>query len=778
MKIDDIKQYKNPLIITPRSNFKGYLAMRRTNPHLAFSLKSFEDVIDDFFYQADDRVLREILKKGEDYNLALAYVKAIKSPNLKETTKAKFDKLKTWQEEFLKEHLLDIKDNLLEEYSRPIVVTGYFDATPIKDFLKKHGVSNEPHVYLEQPVGDDFKPTIYVFDEPGDECRYILNEIARKASEDKDYLKKCFIYGADENYYPSLKFLAKDFGNLPIAVPSPISLFGSGTYKRFRALFLTEENPFDVLIKEGYSAEEISKIQSLYLRFKGIFENKDKELSLLDQAVKNISKPVIHYETELELLSSPNEYNGKEGYFLNFNLSSFPKGLSTELFLEDEDLIVLGYMDNIWKAREQKERERLFIKNNHLFISFSNSVGGKKTEPSTYFGTSKKDLKQASMDDTNLSQSHDNYFHRAALDDKHNYGPANDDYIRFKGDRFPENTDYLPVYRSFNAGYQNQPVKFSYSSLDKYYACPFQYYCSYILSLSTYEDTMHTYYGTLAHEIFEGVEGTEDFETLKARAIKNNESQKPPLTKLEEALIENEFQHLKISFDKYRTAFQAIANSHFDHERDFGYEFDEKLSLGGRIDLVITYGRYYSILDFKTGDAAFSYKNLEKGRSLQLPLYYFLSEKDERFENLTFQGAYIASIKAVKGLLDVDETIALQKDSSMLFGPFLNDLLAFDQLTNKLDIVKNSRTSKKGFYANSNARNSDFLKNIALKAEGFVRDASKKRNAGDFPIKPDKETCKYCPYSGICYKTEQITSDPNIVDIDEINAEEEDDGMD
>ena len=63
--------------------------------------------------------------------------------------------------------------------------------------------------------------------------------------------------------------------------------------------------------------------------------------------------------------------------------------------------------------------------------------------------------------------------------------------------------------------YMDNKLLLSYSSLDKYYRCPFSYYLDKVLKINVYEETFYQVIGTLFHAILQKYfDGKDSFEEL------------------------------------------------------------------------------------------------------------------------------------------------------------------------------------------------------------------------------------------------------------------------
>lgn len=201
-----------------------------------------------------------------------------------------------------------------------------------------------------------------------------------------------------------------------------------------------------------------------------------------------------------------------------------------------------------------------------------------------------------------------------------------------------------------------------------------------------------------------------------------------------------------IELDKASEFHPQIFEAGFHEDKKFG---DVEIDLNGRIDRIDLSGdgKYFLIIDYKTGKASISLKKIYHGLNLQLLIYLGaaknLSEVGEREAGAmlycllripskhgrTEQDASLESAKELKmpGLIRVDEEIKNAVDST---GDFVN--------LDKKNLVDRA----------------DFQTIIAY-AEKILNTTAEKILNGCIEIKPakfskDDDVCKYCLYSALC----------------------------
>ncbi|MBD3879130.1 MAG: PD-(D/E)XK nuclease family protein [Quinella sp. 1Q5] len=201
-----------------------------------------------------------------------------------------------------------------------------------------------------------------------------------------------------------------------------------------------------------------------------------------------------------------------------------------------------------------------------------------------------------------------------------------------------------------------------------------------------------------------------------------------------------------IELDKVSEFHPNIFEENFYEDKEID---DVNINLSGRIDRIDLSddGKYFLIIDYKTGKASLSLKKIFSGLSLQLVIYLDaaknLSEVGERdagamlycllkLSNKTGRDDKDVSIKAnddlkLHGMIRVDDEIKNAIDNTSDFVAFKKDNLV-------------SRTD---------------LQIIIDYAEKILEQTSERILSGNIEVKPAKfseadDACKYCVYSALC----------------------------
>ncbi|MBQ6005570.1 MAG: PD-(D/E)XK nuclease family protein [Selenomonadaceae bacterium] len=203
-----------------------------------------------------------------------------------------------------------------------------------------------------------------------------------------------------------------------------------------------------------------------------------------------------------------------------------------------------------------------------------------------------------------------------------------------------------------------------------------------------------------------------------------------------------------IELDKVSEFHPKIFEAPFHEDKNFG---DVEINLNGRIDRIDLSGdgKYFLIIDYKSGEASISLKKIYHGLSLQLAIYLGaaknLSEVGKREAGAMLY--CLLKISSKSGKNDSDAAQAAVKELRM------PGLIRID------DPIKNA-VDKTGDFVHfderykSNLMSRDDLQTIIDYATKILDDTAEKILSGDIEVKPakfsDDDACEYCIYSALC----------------------------
>lgn len=199
-----------------------------------------------------------------------------------------------------------------------------------------------------------------------------------------------------------------------------------------------------------------------------------------------------------------------------------------------------------------------------------------------------------------------------------------------------------------------------------------------------------------------------------------------------------------IELDKVSEFHPNIFEQSFYEDKHFG---DVEINLNGRIDRIDLSGdgKYFLIIDYKTGKASISLQKIFSGLSLQLIIY--LNAAENLFENRE-AGAMLYCLLKVSSKSGRTDSEAITEAEKELKMPGL--IRVDENIKNAVDSTENFVDFKKD---NLVARAD--LQTIIDYAKKILDKTAERILSGDIEVKPakfsaDDDACKYCLYSALC----------------------------
>ena len=373
--------------------------------------------------------------------------------------------------------------------------------------------------------------------------------------------------------------------------------------------------------------------------------------------------------------------------------------------------------------------------------------------------------------------------------------------------------------------FKDKITKVSPTKLDKYYSCPFSYFCSYGLKLYKVQpmklDGINR--GNLIHKILEKIlrnpDKNSDEMFNKAFLNMSDDDIKAYINKEFENFYNKEmggdfgknaefmflFEKLKdtafniISFIKAelnQSKFEPVLmeyeiNSDKDGDRlILSLENDKKIVVVGIIDRVDVYtdesGRkFVRIIDYKTGKIDLSLSRLYNGLNLQMFVYLssLLETKNIVNPEKQLEQAGIVYFRLGNAPKTVEET---GDDDTIALNAYKSRLDAFKPIGSVVDepeIIEAFGKTDNYSYAPYVLENSRVKNKLLINDDKFTAlrkfTIDKVRSYGNSLIKgkiaanPIKEACTYCDYAGICGNAFPDNAvDPDLTDYEQMLEQE------
>lgn len=302
-------------------------------------------------------------------------------------------------------------------------------------------------------------------------------------------------------------------------------------------------------------------------------------------------------------------------------------------------------------------------------------------------------------------------------------------------------------------------VRLSYTQIDEYNKCPFQYFVKRVLKTNIFEDSFETRLGSLFHKILEdSISKSIELMDYKEEILETFKSKK------EQFFVKLLLPQIKDVLKKNADFDNVTCFSHKLAESEFVVDIDENTKLMGKIDKTIfdDPNKLLAIVDYKTSNFNFNYNKVQYGLNLQLPIYALMLK--DKYPDYQIVGLYIQNVCLNKQQLEEGKPY-------MLNGLTLSELNKLQRLDKEIGVAKDEEGNikLKSSYINKLALKKnleltqttgyeeEFFDNLIASAKEQIDIAISKIREGKFEIAPKKFkhdkgiVCNYCPCKDICF---------------------------
>ena len=645
----------NCIIVTPNHKKENLIKLINNQiPFFHVKLISKSEIIEGNSYTYDYETIYYIYKKYkyrlENVEELLKNLRNIKPINDKLTL------LKNIYDDVSSNGLLKTNKHFKELFkNKKVYIYGYskIDAELINE-LNKLNIEFE---YLEDE-NEKYSHDVYKFEYLEDEVNYVFNKILYLIKNGVS-LNNIYLH----NYSSDYDFLIKKYSfyfNLPIEFNDTHKLYDSPIYKKF-LLYLNDMevdeaykelkaevkyDPFDVL---GRIVNSVTKISYLKL-------DKLDFLVLLNYIANKTSLKRIKYKESIKIVNDKSVVSNNDYVFmLGFNLGSFPIVKRDIDFLSDKEKLELGL--NTLKITNQINEDSIIDfcnKTKNLFISYKTKHNRTVYYESLLVNKLNYKVVEDTIDNQRFSKSLAEIEVAKAKDLLRIYG-IDDEIVNTYSD---DEIHYMLFDHSFNgvdANLKDKELMLSYTQINEYNECPFQYFVKRVLKANIFEEKFTTSLGILYHMMLEdSISKDVKKEDYKDYILENFKTEK-----------ELFFLDLLLPqvFDVIKKNKEFLKNSAFNveiPEKEIEITIDDKTKLKGKIDKTLMSNNLnsYLIVDYKTYGFNFEPKKLKYGIDLQLPIYSLLTEKE--YPDMVNEGMFIQNVCLNKKQLANKEKIPYQ----------------------------------------------------------------------------------------------------------------------
>ncbi len=450
-------------------------------------------------------------------------------------------------------------------------------------------------------------------------------------------------------------------------------------------------------------------------------------------------------------------------FVLGLNQGCYPKMFKDEDFFSDDEKKELHLPTS--EEKNQKEIEHLksfFAQTQNLYLSYHLKENSKVCYPATIidlWGLNVKkitlpyyDSYSAEYDKIKLADAYDKNIQNEMVQVlEENYAI---DYCQYK------NAFHIVKKQEFIDSIKDQNIELSYTSLNTFFQCPFQFYLTQLCSFKDTKVTFSQEIGSLFHAIL-AKEKDENFDFDALYDTYQSDAKKTEKEKFYFSKLKSELKNVML-FNQKMEQHTQLKKTLCEQKLIVPSNNPMILPIKGFIDKMMIYEdkekAYYVLIDYKTGKATFSLKQLKYGLSLQLPVYLYLINHAKKQNQDVVIGFYLQKILPEVNKFPQDIEKFKQEHLKLQgYTIALKDQVAlFDDTFHSSQFIKGLKTKKDGtFYSTSKVLTLEKMQQIDTLVQEKIKEASKAILSGDFKIQPKiinhkNESCTFCEYQSIC----------------------------
>ena len=706
---------------------------------------SLEELEKHYFFDIKEEALLYLLDKtNENIDVLKLMLKNLYKIDItKEYKETKLNNLKNLYFD-LKDNNYLFFDKGYSDYlsTKNIFILGYGMLEPYqKDMLDS---INTNYIDITSSISID---TVYKYHSMKDEIISTALKIRELNTKGISY-NKIFLAGVDNSYNFLLKTIFSMF-DIPLYLKSTnkiTSIISVKEYLKDKDINHIKDNSLKAKItkiNDDLTYAKDSKYYDILLKEK--LENTTLDNNELIESVK-----VLNESLEIPYLVSDDEYL----FVLGFNQNYLPKIYKDEEYLSDNLKRTCNLNTSTIKNKLSKDnliKVLGTIKN--LTISYKlTSLTGEYAKSSLLNEFNLKEVDNLHYN-YNYSKDFNNYRVSNVLDTYYKYHEKDKDF-----DFLTTNID-SSKYSSFDHKFKgiNRPItpySLSYSSIDDLAKCPFKYYLKYILKLDSFEESFSTKIGNIFHSVLkDSYNNNFSFEESLNKALKDN-----TLDNRETVLFKRLEKELKIIVDYNKEIEKRSFLTEFYGEKRLEIPLSNHATLKGFIDKILFKPfhdkTYYAVFDYKTGSATLNLDYLSEGLYLQLPLYIYLINKSNLFNNPTFVGFFyqylLQNYKDSEEQLKNLKLVGYTTDDKIILS-YLDEDYETDSFVKGLSIKKDGELSSR-----SKVLSDSEVEDIMNSIHKALDKSLKIIDNNDFAIAPKiinnkNISCEFCPFKEVCF---------------------------
>lgn len=785
--------FKNNQIIITSNISKKNILKKNNNQLLNIKIYSINEFNKLYFFDYTEETSYFIMNKyNVKYEIAKIYLDNMTYIDNKSYSNAKLSFLSKLKQELIDNKLLKINNLFKSTLSNKDIVFYNLPITKeIQYLIDQLSVLNT--VSIKQDELSKYTHTIYELTTIEDEVEYIANSIC-KLIKDGINISKIYLTNLNDEYKKIIKRIFPMFG-IPYTLDSSESVYSTFICTKFFELYNSDLSITIEQLKRYIDSKETEDTYNKIINIINKYTFEDDKLKVIDLIKYDLKNTKL---TKKDIPASVHEVSLKDTIFeddeyiftVSFNQGVLPSIHKDESYLTDKDKLELPVSLTVDKNNLEKQiiKDKLnSIKN--LTITFKHLANGEEFNISSLNEILDYEVVTITKQDLCNSETYNKIKLTSLLDEYYKYGTKGDllSTLNKHYQDLSYNT-YSHVFKGIKKDtlheFLNNKLTLSYSSLDKYYKCPFSYYIGNILKLNIYEETFYQLVGTLFHAILEKCLNKDfDYDKLwneEVTKLSNNHEwsskEKFFLTKLKEEL------KFIIEVIQNQENFTYLHDELHEEQIEVYLKGDISIRFIGFVDKIKYKEReedtIVAIIDYKTGNPNLDLSTVPYGIGMQLPVYLYLAKNSKRLKNIKVAGFYLQKILNNEVSVDKSKTYEQLKKKNLLLQGYSNEdqsiLSEFDISYADSNIIKSMKLTKDFSYSHyTKVLSNKEMDKLTEITENKINEGAELITNGNFDIAPKKigkvnYGCTLCQFKDICFHTNDDVVELEPLDLDDI----------
>lgn len=778
----------NSIIITSNTSKKDILCSNnnKLSYYKIYTLSEFNKL---YYFDYNEKTIYYIMNKyNVKYEIAKIYINNLYNINNDTYTNSKLKFLSELKQELINNKLLKINklfNNFLN--NKDIVIYNLPISKELNNLITSLSKNNNVEIINDKT--NTYTHQIYEIDTIENEVLFVANKITELLKNNIS-IENIYLTNLNDEYKKLIRKIFPMY-NIPYTLKNDSSIFGTFISNKFFENYNEDLSVTLDTLKDYINNEESQDIYNKIINIINKYTFESNKLNVKEMIISDFKNTKLRtiditnsvHETSLtEKNFSLNDYV----FLLSFNQGIIPTIYKDEDYLTDNDKKELNISYTVDKNNLEKQNTINILSNiKNLIITYKKNANGEDFSISNI----NEELNYEVINSNEYNYSYSNLYNKikltSLLDEYNKYGTKSD--LLYTLNNHYNNLSYNTYNHKFTGinkedlhTYLNNKITLSYSSLDKYFRCPFSFYIGNILKLNIYEETFYQLVGTLFHAILEKMPEDNLYdqtwnEELSKLDHNYTEKEKFFLNKLKEEL------KFIIEVIKEQENFTNLHDELHEERVYTNIEGNIKITFTGIIDKI----KYkteddttiVAIIDYKTGNPNLDLSTIKYGIGMQLPVYLYLAKNSNKLTNVKVAGFYLQKVLNNEVTVDKTHTYQQLKKKNLLLQGYSNEnisiLSEFDNSYMDSNIIKSMKVKNdNSFYSYAKVlsdKSMDIIENIAHEK---IKEGADLITNANFDIAPKKigkinHGCNLCQFKDICYHTAD-----DVVELEELKLED------